>query len=299
MTVNATYDRECDLAIGLALRAGALVLGMYESDHEIERKADQTPVTEADYAAEQLVLDALAEEGFGYDIVSEESGRRQQGSTLSERVWVVDPIDGTQYFIDRSGWFSVMIALLERTRPVLGVVYAPMLERLWYAVLGEGAFLSPIAEPVLERYGTKAENGDGAGEDVARWVRAHAERIRVSDRSPGTIGYRLIAGPNRVHGRLEEIKQSLAIETVVTMGGTGVKCALIGSGAAELYVQPGSGLGVWDCAPAEVIVREAGGAIWDLTGAPPHYDLQDQKMVDGFVACNGVAVERVRDATVK
>ncbi len=127
------------IAIDAALRAGGAILEIYKRDFEVEFKADESPLTEADKAAHHIIVDAL--EDTELPILSEES----KTVPFEERkdwtkYWLVDPLDGTKEFIKKNGEFTVNIALIENGRPVMGVVYAPVLKTLYVGIVGKGAF---------------------------------------------------------------------------------------------------------------------------------------------------------------
>src|SRR4051812_26813604 len=132
--------RELAVAIALARRAGAVLLEFYESPPTVEWKEAREPVTAADKAANALIVESLAAELPDDGILAEETPDTS-GRLTHDRLWVVDPMDGTKEFINRNGEFSVMIGLAVEGRAALGVVYHPTKDRLYYGVPGEGAFL--------------------------------------------------------------------------------------------------------------------------------------------------------------
>ena len=128
----------------IARAAGELILRVYSTDFSVRGKGDASPVTEADEQAESLILAALGELTPNTPVVAEESvaaGRVPDIGDGSGRFWLVDPLDGTKEFISRNGEFTVNIALIERGEPVLGVVLAPALGRLFAGSRGNGAWV--------------------------------------------------------------------------------------------------------------------------------------------------------------
>ena len=133
---------QADFAIAAAREAGRAILEIYERGFTVERKADSSPVTEADLAAHRIIVRRLREECPDVPVLSEESaGGVAYGDRAQwRRYWLVDPLDGTKEFIKRNGWFTVNIAYMENNAPVAGVVYAPSMDWLYYGSSGGGAF---------------------------------------------------------------------------------------------------------------------------------------------------------------
>ena len=154
------------IAQDAAKRAGHAILEIYDSgDFEEFSKEDESPVTSADYKANEIITDILQAKTPDIPIMSEETEHLALADRADwKRYWLIDPIDGTQEFIARSGDFAVNIALIEDNQPVIGVIYWPAGESLYYAVKGEGAykscaieqkqiqvkqFIAPAEEPVV------------------------------------------------------------------------------------------------------------------------------------------------------
>ena len=128
--------------VALAERAGALILEHYQGDVAVRAKADASPVTVADEAAEALIVEGLARLTPETLVVAEETVAGGHVPKLDERpFWLVDPLDGTKEFLSRNGEFTVNIALIEGREPVLGVVLAPALGKVWWGARGRGAML--------------------------------------------------------------------------------------------------------------------------------------------------------------
>lgn len=113
---------------------------VYAGKFEVQQKADESPVTAADLAANRVIMQCLTELEPVLPVLSEESVESFSGPDVQGRYWLVDPLDGTKEFIKRNDEFSVNIALIEEGRPVLGVVHAPALHATWLAAEGVGAF---------------------------------------------------------------------------------------------------------------------------------------------------------------
>ena len=224
-----------DTALDAARQAGELANARFCTDVRCKRKADGSPVTEVDLAVDALLRERLLGALPGAGWLSEES---TQGDAWRrhERVWVVDPLDGTSGFLRRDRHWCIAIALLERGVPVLGVIHAPALGHSWWAHAGGGAFL------------------DGAP-------------ARVSTR-PTLEGATLI-GPKSIANPAMWAKPWPPV-TVRRYPSLALRLAYVASAEADGMLALG-GKNYWDVAAGDIIVREAGGRVADITGAPLIY----------------------------
>jgi len=264
--VGNDYQRELDVAAELARRAGELIRGYLSSGLPVERKAGNEPVTEADRQANALLVAGLGAAFPGDGLLSEEAP--DDGSRFSrERVWMVDPIDGTKDFIRGESGFAVMIGLLVGERPALGVVYQPIGDRLYTAASGRGAWTSVGgAAPV---------------------------RIHVSDvRDPAQI--RMVASKSHREAVIDQVRAALGITDELNVGSVGLKLGLIARGERDLYVNPSGHSKLWDVCGPEAILVEAGGRLSDARGEPLAYRGQALGNLRGLIASNG----RVHDEVV-
>jgi 3'(2'), 5'-bisphosphate nucleotidase len=196
-------------------------------------KADESPVTAADHAANDVIL-ARLREAFPADAILSEEKRDDLSRVDSERVWVVDPLDGTKEFLARNGEFSIMIGLAVGGRAVLGVVYLPDGDVLYTAAEGAGAW---------------AVRGDARN------------RLEVEEADPESL--RLVGSRSHPDPLLTRMQHALGITDVEPCGSVGVKCSRIAEGRRDLYVHPVPYLKEWDTCAPEVMVREAGGSVTD------------------------------------
>lgn len=263
------YERELSVALGLAREAGAAILEYYASPLHIERKIDADentePVTQADRAANELIVNKLRREFPDDGILAEESVDTERRLT-KRRVWMVDPLDGTNGFIARDGDFAVQIGLAVEGRSVLGVVYQPLPDVLYHAVEGAGAW--------IEREGFEPERASASGEQAIERMRLAASRTH---RSP----------------RMDVLVRALGLKDEVRRGSVGIKVGLIIERQCDVYVHLSPRTKQWDTCAPEVILREAGGRISDLFGEPLGYNNVDVKNRNGLVASNGAAHERI------
>ena len=219
----------------IARRAGAAILDVYHAAEgiEIDRKADDSPLTAADQAANAIICEALEKEVHPYPIISEENKAIPYETRRTfTRVWVVDPLDGTKEFIKRNGEFTVNIALLDEGRPVLGVVYTPVTDDLYWAVEGEGAF--------------RRQNGET--------TRLQAASYRESD-----AGLRLVCSRSHLNEATQAFVDRYDAPELVSKGSS-LKFLLIAADEADVYPRLAPTM-EWDTAAAHVILTEAGGEV--------------------------------------
>ncbi|HEU5459366.1 MAG TPA: 3'(2'),5'-bisphosphate nucleotidase CysQ [Pyrinomonadaceae bacterium] len=262
------YDRELQTALTLARAAGAAILDLYEGPINVEQKKyddDIEPVTQADRIANEMIVTGLKREFPNDGILAEESvdTKRRLEKT---RVWMVDPLDGTNGFIDGNGDFAVQIGLAEEGQCVLGVVYQPLTGVLYRAVRGEGTW---IERPEFEPERANASNN----KDLSR-MRLAASR---SHRSP----------------RMNKVVARFGFRDEVQRGSVGIKIGLLVEQQCDVYIHLSPRTKQWDTCAPEVILTEAGGRITDLFGYPLNYNVPDVQTRNGLVASNGAAHDQI------
>lgn len=258
MTLQAELQAACDAARA----AGHAAMRFYGSARSVAKEGG-SPVTEADHAANREIVDALAAAFPGDAILSEESA--DSAARLSaQRVWIVDPLDGTREFLAQNGEFAVMIGLAIGGRAVLGAVYQPANDVLFAAAEGEGATLTRGGETVALRCG-----------------------------APGADGLRLVGSRSHPDPLLVRMQEALGITDVRPSGSVGVKCGLIAMGERDLYVHPVPYLKEWDTCAPEAILRAAGGDVTDCRGEPLRYNKPDPRQPHGIMACGPGLMEGV------
>ena len=225
----------------VARGAGDAILAVYATDFAVRDKPDSSPVTAADERAEAAIVPALAALAPGIPIVSEELAAAGRIPDVAARFWLVDPLDGTKEFIKRNDEFTVNIALIEHGAPVLGIVFAPALGRLYAGAKGSGAF----------------------HEDSAR-------RRAIRCRPVPPQGVTVVA--SRSHGDMEALERLLAGRKVAarTNAGSSLKFCLVASGAADLYPRFGRTM-EWDTAAGHAVLAGAGGRVTTLDDAELRY----------------------------
>ena len=261
-------EKELETAIALARKAGVRILEFYALEIVAEQKlgADNfyEPVTIADRTASQIIVEGLAESFPDDGILSEEETDVIEIRTSRNRVWMIDPIDGTQGFINKDGDFGVQIGLTENGEVVLGVVFLPFHDELFYAVKGAGAFL--------------VENG------------GVPERLQVSGKTDFSAMV-LAVSRNHLSPKMSRVSKDFVFRDVIHRGSVGLKVGLIARQIADLYIHLSPRTKFWDSCAPQIILEEAGGRMTDLFGAPLRYDLDDVQNHNGILASNGAVHE--------
>lgn len=259
------FDDELATATRLAQQAADLLLGYHRKELQVDRKDRGEPVTEADRAAERLILDGLRT-AFPDDGLLSEEQRDRRSWRDAPRAWVIDPLDGTKDFIAGRVGFSVMIGLLERFRPVLGVVCQPLAGLTYRGADGSAEVL----------------HADGRREALQPTTTAAPESLRLVV----TCSHRSAA--------LDEVARLLGTDDELSIGSVGVKVGLIARGERDLYVNPEGHCRLWDVCAPQAILTAAGGRLTDLHGAPIDYDRSDDLNVrPGIIASNGACHDAV------
>jgi 3'(2'),5'-bisphosphate nucleotidase len=250
---------ELDVALRLAHQAGEAIMEHYQMGLDVDRKAHDEPVTLADRVADDLITAGLRA-AFPEDGLLSEESDDDLSRLGKERVWIVDPLDGTTEFIAETGEFAVQIALTVDAQPALGVVYRPATGQTFYAVKGEGAYQVHDGRKV---------------------------RLRVSTASdPAQMC--LVASRSHYSAFIEAARQTLDISMVKRVGSVGLKVALVAQGACDLYLAT-TVAKEWDLCAPHALLLEAGGVLTNLCGELPVYNKAEPVGCAGLVASNGLA----------
>ena len=255
-------ERELRVGLRLARAAGAEALKHYGGPLRVEHKGEfEDPVTQADHAANDVILTGLKKEFPADGLLSEETTDTVRRLDKA-RVWLIDPIDGTNGFIAGNGDFAVQIGLTEAGAPALGVVYLPLADVLYWAARGAGAW--------VERPG------------------AEAERLRVSgEKEPARM--RLAASRSHRSPRMDAVVRRFGFREEVNRGSVGIKIGLIVERQCDIYIHLSGRTKQWDTCAPEAILREAGGLLTDLWGEPYRYNTEDVRNRNGLIASNTAA----------
>lgn len=266
---NSNFTVEIEVATQLARAAGAVLLRHYNSPFLVEQKINALEeieeVTAADREANEMIVSRLRTEFPDDGILAEESSDTEERLD-KERVWLIDPMDGTKNFIQRDGDFAVQIGLAVAGEAVAGVVYQPVRDVLYRAERGRGAWIEVRDKPPA--------------------------RMSVSDR---TNPREMVLASSRSHRspRMERVISAFGFKGEMRRGSVGVKVGLIAEQHADLYMHLSPSTKQWDTCGPEMILAEAGGRLTDLFGEPLRYNGLRIDNRNGVVATNGAAHEMV------
>lgn len=232
--------------VALAEEAGRAILEVYSTDFDVQSKADESPLTQADLASHRCIAAGLDKLTPDVPVISEEAGlpdfaERSSWSTY----WLIDPLDGTKEFVNRNGEFTVNIALIDNNRPVLGVVYVPVHDKTYVGCEGVGA---------------ERREGDAA-----------PQKIGVSASCGDTV--RVVGSRSHRGASLDAYLAALGEYDMVPMGSS-LKFCVVAEGGADIYPRLGP-TSEWDTAAAQAVVEQAGGSVVTLDGKPMKYNAKD------------------------
>lgn len=257
MQVDDTLDlgKLASASEDIAREAGDILMHYYQHGAEVSTKSDDTPVTEADKAADNFIATELLQLSPSLPVLSEEQKPPDYKTRKTWlRYWLVDPMDGTKEFIQRSGEFSVNIALIENHKPVLGVVYAPAKNLLWLANRDSGA--------------TKVDQDNTRTAIQARALKSQAPTAILGHASYAEDDQRILDRMNAVE--------------CLRMGSS-MKICTIAEGKADIYPRLGK-TSEWDTAAAQCILEQAGGKVTDVNMNVLEYNRKDSLLNPEFFA---------------
>ncbi|GAB2639012.1 3'(2'),5'-bisphosphate nucleotidase CysQ [Vibrio panuliri] len=258
MPITQDLSYHLPAVIDVARAAGQLILDIYQKkEYEEFVKDDETPVTTADLAAHKFIVEKLSELTPDIPVLSEEAAdiSLEQRSQW-DRYWLVDPLDGTQEFIARSGDFATIIALIENHKPVMGVVYGPVSGVTYYAYKGKGAWKIP---DMSESVRITSHQHPGPQQPIAIAISRRQDINRITSRMSSAWNYDL-----------------------VPLGSAALKACLVAEGAVDCYLRLGP-TGEWDTAATQCIVEEAGGRILSTQLEPLSYNERDTLENPNFI----------------
>lgn len=245
--------------IDIAKQAGDAIMRVYATDFDVATKSDQSPLTQADLSAHHIIEQGLKALKPQFPVLSEESASidfatRQQWQTY----WLVDPLDGTKEFVKRNGEFTVNIALIHQHAPIMGVVYAPALDVLYFASYQQGAF-KQVAQQAIQSIQIHALN---ANKVSVAGSRSHA--------------------CTQTQAFFQQIAMKLSEPNIISMGSS-LKTCLVAEGIADIYPRLGP-TSEWDTAAAHCVLNEAGGTIIDCAGHVLAYNTKESLLNPNFLA---------------
>ncbi|MBI5538119.1 MAG: 3'(2'),5'-bisphosphate nucleotidase CysQ [Deltaproteobacteria bacterium] len=263
---HRSFQQEIDVVVQAVRDASALVLDVYASEFSVDLKDAREPVTLADRRSNELLCDRISRTFPADGIVAEESVPKDPGTLASmfrnERLWLIDPLDGTKEFIARNGEFAIMVGLAIGGRPALGIVATPANGDVWIGISGQS---------------TTRIAADGSRADC-----------RVSDIDEMADATLVVSRSHRSRALVDRIER-LGVQRLLACGSVGIKASRIASRDADLYVYlhaPG-GAKVWDGCGPEALVLGAGGTVTKVDGEPIDYASGALELTGGLLASNG------------
>ena len=239
----------------ISKQAGLEIMKIYQEGFDIEEKNDRSPLTSADIASHQLIIESLNKLTPDIPILSEESSEIPYSKRSSwNSYWLIDPLDGTREFIKRNGEFTVNIALVTKQVAILGVVYIPVQDILYFASKGNGSFKKEQDQPAIKI----------------------STRDSTPNQNPVICGSRSHAGKS-----LQALLNDIGDYELISIGSS-IKTCLVAEGVADIYPRFGP-TSEWDTAAAHCVVDEAGGILVDTNLEPLRYNTKDSLLNPSFI----------------
>ena len=252
----STLVMETTLALEGVFAAGNAILDVYKQDFKTTFKAEQEPLTEADLRSNTILLAALQKTNI--PILSEETADFS-GRVSNDTIWIIDPLDGTKEFIQKNGEFVIMIALVKKGTPILGIVYQPTTGMLYLAQQGQGVF---------------EKNGQS-------WKRLHVSTV------DDIMQARAVLSKSHLKEKDRQFMDEIGVSNFSQKGSAGLKIGLLCSGEADFYFNPSDKVKEWDTAAGYCMITEAGGSMTDLFGKELCYNQADVVHRKGILVSNG------------
>jgi 3'(2'), 5'-bisphosphate nucleotidase len=252
-------------AIIAAKSAGSAILKIYATAFSVEHKEDRSPLTAADRSSHEIISGHLGALKISLPLLSEEGRDIPYAERKSwEYYWLVDPLDGTKEFIKKNGEFTVNIALMHRDRPVMGVIYVPVKDILYFTAEGKGSY--KISDTTWIKDSLSLENLEQKAEILPIEVKTSARNFTAiasrSHLSEETKSYLEIL--EKKHGRIE-----------ILSAGSSLKFCLVAEGSADIYPRFAPTM-EWDTAAGQAIVEQSGGLVLQYkTGGPLRYNKEN------------------------
>jgi 3'(2'), 5'-bisphosphate nucleotidase len=258
-------------AIRAAIDAGQAILEVYQTDFAVEEKSDHSPLTIADRRSHNIIVNALLP--LNIPILSEEGKAIPFAARKAwQRLWIVDPLDGTKEFIKRNDEFTVNIALVEKGHPVLGVIYIPVKDCLYYAEKALGAYKVNGAGQGVGKVPTDAL-------EATNWIRELSQKaIRLPEKKPDKAPFTIVGSRSHATPDLEAYvakKKAELGDIQFISAGSSLKICLVAEGKADLYPRLGPTM-EWDTAAGQAIAEISGARMLRHdNGNPLEYNKQD------------------------
>jgi 3'(2'), 5'-bisphosphate nucleotidase len=249
-------NKQLSDVIRLVRKAGEEVLEIYQGNTKKYIKKDRSFVTNADFLSEKIILKGLKK--YNHVILSEET-KDDLSRLKKEKIWIIDPLDGTNDFVNKTGEFSIMVGLVEKGKSILGVVYQPVKNKLYFAEKGKGSFLKEKSLPL--------------------------KKLKVSDILDISKA-RFVFSRSHLEGKEKNFIKENHISNILFIGSAGLKMGLIAEGKADIYLSFSSRTCQWDTCAPEIILKEAGGELTDIEGEEFIYNRRELRNLNGILATN-------------
>lgn len=252
---------ELQIAVNAAIEAGNEILQVYSKDFSSDVKSDDSPITEADLKSNKIIKNILAKAGFY--ILSEED-KDNEKRLEEKKIWVIDPLDGTTDFVNRTGEFTVMIALVENKKPILGIIYWPTEKTLFLAQKGFGAW--------------KFSNNS--------WTKISVSGVSELEKC------RAVGSRHHLSENEKALLKKLQISDFTSIGSS-LKVGKISSGVADVYLTTTDKMKEWDTCASYCIISEAGGKMTDMEGNDMSYNNKIVNHQNGILVTNGLVHDKI------
>ncbi len=264
MSINLPFTalEETKLAIDAITKASKTIMEIYKTDFTTLTKNDNEPITEADIQSNQIIISSLSKSK--HPILSEESPNDLQKRLGNKKVWIIDPLDGTTDFVNKTGEFTVMIALVEDNYPILGAISCPSQSTLYIAQKGQGAFFTS---------------------DNIKWKKLVVSKTNLKNCK--AVGSRFHQS-EKERQFMDDLKISK-----FTSRGSSLKALDICSGKADLYFTLTSKMKQWDTCASNCLITESGGKITDMDGNSLKYNTELLNHENGLLVTNSIIHDKI------
>ncbi|MCK4797843.1 MAG: 3'(2'),5'-bisphosphate nucleotidase CysQ [Spirochaetes bacterium] len=250
-------QKELEISKKISIEAGNEILKVYNTNFNVEYKEDKSPLTEADKKSNELIVKKLNQAFPNYSTLSEEY-EDDKSRLHNDWCWIIDPLDGTKEFLKKNGEFTVNIALSHKHKVVLGVVYVPVANEIYYAIKGNGAYSE---------------------------IKGKINKLRVSDRIDNLI---LLKSRSHASDQLERLMKENSNKIFeIKPAGSSMKGCLIAKGEADIYYRFGLTM-EWDTAAMQCVIEEAGGIFRQLDDTQMLYNRINSLNDKGFYILNKI-----------
>ena len=251
--------------INISVDAGEVILNYYNENVDVIYKDDESPLTKADLASHKIITDSIKKITPDIPILSEEEFIDWKIRKKWKKYWLIDPLDGTKEFIKKNDEFTVNIALIENNRPILGVIYTPALNELFYSIKNFGSY------KILTK---KKLN-----------TLKEAKRISINKKKSNKI--KIVASRSHSNPILDKWVNKNFNEFDILQKGSSLKFCLIAEGSADIYPRFGP-TSEWDIAAGHIILEEAGGKLKSIDNKEILYNEKENILNPDFFAYSNI-----------